>query len=361
MKALLFSLFIGCTNFILSQGTTLISNLTNPISESSGLLYLNNKLITHNDSGDTPDLYEFDPFSGNINRKVHIANAQNIDWEDLAKDENYIYIADFGNNQGNRTDLKVYRVAISDYLNTVTDTVYADSITFSYADQTDFSTTNFSTQYDAEALICFRDSLFIFTKNWNNSTTSIYALPKTIGNHSITKQDSLNTGFLVTGADYDTVQQKIALIGYGFNSATVLEISSISGKISNANLNAFALNCTESYQVEGVIYTENNCLSISAEQHSSGAASLYEYCLPTASAVNYNQRKFKVYPNPTKKWLNLELEKDEIAKIVNLEGKIVIISKKEKIDISNLDPGNYQLIILSNNGKHRKGVTFIKN
>ncbi|WP_240743145.1 hypothetical protein, partial [Ilyomonas limi] len=87
------------------------TNLNTKLNETSGLLWWNNQVWTHNDSGGEPALYAVDSSTGKIIRKVTVSNATNIDWEDLAQDDNYIYIGDFGNNaQGNRNDLKIYKV-----------------------------------------------------------------------------------------------------------------------------------------------------------------------------------------------------------------------------------------------------------
>ena len=86
-------------------------NLPNSISETSGLLFYNGKLITHNDSGDAANLYELDTIRGNITRTITISNATNSDWEDITQDDTHIYIGDFGNNSnGNRQDLKIYKI-----------------------------------------------------------------------------------------------------------------------------------------------------------------------------------------------------------------------------------------------------------
>ena len=136
-------------------------------------------------------------------RKVIISNATNYDWEDICRDSTYIYIGDFG-NVGSRTDLKIYRLSVSSYLTTLNDTVTADTIQYSYSDQTDFTPDQFNTNYDAEALISYNDSLYIFTKNWGNYWTNIYALPKTPGTYQISKVDSLYSEGLVTGATYNS-------------------------------------------------------------------------------------------------------------------------------------------------------------
>ena len=60
------------------------------LEESSGLIFYGDRLITHNDSGNLPELYELDPTTLAITRTVVVNNAENIDWEDLTQDENYI-------------------------------------------------------------------------------------------------------------------------------------------------------------------------------------------------------------------------------------------------------------------------------
>ncbi|MDX2444801.1 MAG: hypothetical protein QNK30_13465 [Bacteroidales bacterium] len=84
-----------------------IANLPAVIHETSGLIFLNKKLITHNDSGNESALFEVDTVSGAVIRKIIVKNAANIDWEDICADDSSIYIGDFGNNGGNPTDLKV--------------------------------------------------------------------------------------------------------------------------------------------------------------------------------------------------------------------------------------------------------------
>ena len=100
-----------------------------PLKEASGVIYFNNNLITHNDSSGENKLYEFDINSGLITREVTITNASNFDWEDLTQDDNNIYIGDIGNNRGNRTDLKIYKINKSDYINSTA--VTAEIIFFS--------------------------------------------------------------------------------------------------------------------------------------------------------------------------------------------------------------------------------------
>lgn len=147
-----------------AQEQSLIEKFVLPdiVKETSGLIFFNQKIITHNDSGDGPKLYEIDSLNGTISRIVTISNATHIDWEDISQDENYIYVADIGNNSGNRQNLKIYKVLKSDYLNS--NDVTAEIISYSYEDQTDFSSQFNNNNFDAEAITVYQNTLLIFTK-----------------------------------------------------------------------------------------------------------------------------------------------------------------------------------------------------
>ncbi|MBT4776353.1 MAG: hypothetical protein HON99_11600, partial [Crocinitomicaceae bacterium] len=73
-----------------AQQADLITYLNDSIKETSGLIYLDGRLITHNDSGGAATLYEVDTNSGGILRETIVANASNVDWEDICYDSNYI-------------------------------------------------------------------------------------------------------------------------------------------------------------------------------------------------------------------------------------------------------------------------------
>ena len=115
MKLKIF-LFLVILTFKITYNQAQISNfkekfeLPEKVKETSGLLFLDGKIITHNDSGNDANLYEIDSLSGTILRTISIANATNIDWEDLAENDTHLFIADIGNNNGNRQDLKIYTI-----------------------------------------------------------------------------------------------------------------------------------------------------------------------------------------------------------------------------------------------------------
>lgn len=181
------------------------------LNENSGHLFLNGNLVSHNDSGNEPILYVLDTVSLQINRRVSVSNAFNIDWEDLTQDEAYIYVGDIGNYTGTRTDLTIYKIAKDDF--NQNNEVTAETIHFSYENQQDFND-NGESNWDAEALTVYQDGLLVFTKEWITQGTTVYAIPKEPGNHIATKITSYPSNGLVTGATYDEAENGLLLIGY---------------------------------------------------------------------------------------------------------------------------------------------------
>ena len=164
-------------------------DLPEETKETSGLLFFDSKIITHNDSGNNANLFEIDSLSGNLLRTISISNATNIDWEDITEDENHIYIADIGNNNGNRIDLKIYKILKSDFKKSTS--VSAEIISFSYEDQTNFDSKPNGSNFDAESIVVYNNSILIFTKNWNDLKTNVYKTPLIKGDYEAKKASNL--------------------------------------------------------------------------------------------------------------------------------------------------------------------------
>ena len=172
------------------------------INETSGLEIWENQFLTHNDSGDGPNIY-FLNRSGELLQTKFISSAKNTDWEDLAMDASFVYIADIGNNFDTRKDLSIYKVPTKSF-----DSL--EVISFSYPEQRDFNF-KMNSVYDAEALVSIKDHLLIFTKNRAKKITELYIVPKTPGNYEAKKIGSLDLGVIVTGADYNEKINLLAL------------------------------------------------------------------------------------------------------------------------------------------------------
>jgi hypothetical protein len=185
--------------------------MSDSISETSGLLAFENLLWTHNDDSDTT-LYGLDT-KGEIKKKISLLGIKNNDWEEISQDSLYLYIGDFGNNYtGNRRDLRILRIEKKSVL---TPTPMIDSISFSYANQTDFSIQKAHTiDFDCEAFVVLQDSIYLFTKQWSTQKTSVYCLPKNPGTYIAQLKETLNVQGLITGATVLPLKKGIVLCGY---------------------------------------------------------------------------------------------------------------------------------------------------
>ena len=169
--------------------------LASDIKEISGLEQLNDQLLVAiNDGGNSPDLFVMD-MNGNIQKRVRVSNAENKDWEDLAVDENFLYVGDFGNNLNQREDLCIYKIKKSDILEK--SEVSAEKIQFNYKEQEGFPPSNKEKKYDAEGMVYWRDSLWIFTKvnttPWTGKSL-VYKIPVKAGTYTLTINRELFIG-----------------------------------------------------------------------------------------------------------------------------------------------------------------------
>jgi len=265
MKKELIIIFFLLVSLILTgqQPSQELGPMPDIVFETSGLIFYNGKLVTHNDSGGTPQLFEIDTVSLQITRTITLTNVENVDWEDIAQDDLYIYIGDFGNNVGTRQDLAIYRVAKADYDSS--DSVTAEVINFEYEDQADFTNVG-NSDWDAEALFVLNDQLIVLTKQWQTEGTIAYSLPKVPGNYMATKLDSYNTNGLVTGATYNPTTESLHIIGYNrFLQPFIFRVEGASGNaifegtVSRSNFEIGQA------QAESIAYADSNTYFFSTE------------------------------------------------------------------------------------------------
>lgn len=174
-----------------------IAALDPSITESSGITSFNDALFTHSDIRGTAQLLEI-KLDGSINSSRSYSNIPVRDWEDIATDKNFLYIGDIGNNMGNKTDLKIYKIPL-DQLEIQSPDL--EIIEFSFEDQTNFDHKDFNqTSYDVEALAAIDNSLYVFTKDWIGLKSNVYKLDNTAGMYKVSTLTTLDINGLVTGA-----------------------------------------------------------------------------------------------------------------------------------------------------------------
>lgn len=196
-----------------------VAHLDDKIQETSGLNILNGKLYTFNDSGNAPELFEINRASGEVVKTLKV-NARNTDWEALTNDGTHFYIGDFGNNDGSRRHLTIYKVPFQG------DSLRNDQvkeIKFHYPEQTDYRSTYFNTDYDAEAMVHANGKLHLFTKEWASKATVHYVIdPEMNEKQDAIKMETYKTNFMVTDAAY--WEKKLYLVGYTKKTEVFLDV-----------------------------------------------------------------------------------------------------------------------------------------
>ena len=189
------------------------------INETSGLEILNEVFITHNDSGDKSNLYFFN-LNGEIIDTIRLEEnsfweVYNNDWEDITADENYIFIADTGNNFGNRDNLNIIKVKTSDFS-------VEGKIDISYKDQQTFLPRP-KHKYDAEALFLIEDKIAILSKDRSELFTDLYLIDKESNSKQVLESKiTYNVNSLITGGDYNKDMSLLALVSYNSKGSQFL-------------------------------------------------------------------------------------------------------------------------------------------
>lgn len=379
MKYTLILLLLPYWSFTQITDTLQLQSTLQDVEETSGLIWYNDQLWTHDDSGGATALYQINPQTGATIRTVYLEGISNIDWEDLAHDNTYIYIGDFGNNiSGNRQDLKIYKILIEDIqaLDTVTiDKI--ETIPFSYPEQIDFNQNNANTSdFDCEAMFIHNGLIHLFTKEWTREYTVHYTLPTSPTTTPLLAEriNEYSVNGLITAADISPSGEAIYLLGYGdvtesasppknqtfglvFQGFSGIDFLSTSPQVVDYNGGYFI-----NGQIEGVAYKGNDEVWISAEKILFFPARLYLASLLKTSVSDIDKSsnvEIKIFPNPTNSILQVELlnvpEQVFRSEIIDTTGHILQQKrvnqheKKISFELNNFPPKQTYFVRLINN------------
>ena len=195
-----------------------IGALDSQLGNTSSLVYWENGYWTNNDHNDSC-LYQIDSTNAETVETLCFEGIQYYDMEEITQDSLYLYFGDVGNNNGSRQNLHIWRIRKESILN---QNVEIDTIWFSYEDQTDFTYSPQATDFDCEAFVVADDSIYIFTKEWVSTQTTIYAIPKTPGAHMARRCETYNVNGLITGAAYMPEYKLVVLCGYDYDKRNIL-------------------------------------------------------------------------------------------------------------------------------------------
>ena len=274
-------ILFGCSNKEVDTAeidtAEIVSKIVLPkiINETSGLEFYNNNFITHNDSGGEPSLYVFNE-DGEIIETIELNKnpdfeIENNDWEDITNDNEYLFVADTGNNFGNRDNLNIIRVSKG------TDFMVDGIIEISYSDQESFFPRP-KHKYDAEAIIVIEDKIALFSKDRENLNTDLYLVDKNQnGSQILTSEVSYNVNTLITGGDYDEDRNLLALVSYNSNGNQYLIL------FKNFELNNLENNTFKKFkipleqaQIEAVKIIDEKTFWVTSEDEGVGSPFMYK-------------------------------------------------------------------------------------
>ena len=104
---------LGAVHAVAQTSFPYVELKSSKLKESSGICSSPSSsfLWSHNDSGDDPRIFSFQP-SGRLHRILKVKNAKAVDWEDICAFESdgksYLAIGDIGDNLSKRKNLEVY-------------------------------------------------------------------------------------------------------------------------------------------------------------------------------------------------------------------------------------------------------------
>jgi hypothetical protein len=351
----------SCLYPITSFNAPLKAILADTLKEVSGLIQTaGNRWWSFNDGGNDDTFFEMNPETGTILKYIKLKQASNEDWEEITSDGNNLYIGDFGNNNGgNRQNLAIYKIPVSaignSSLQSINETEYT-YLPFKYEDQTNFDPVDEdNVVFDCEAMIFFNGKIHLFSKNWQNKTTTHYVLNEATG--TAEKRETFDVQGLITGAAITPDGKTIALLGYnksGIPNVFFWLLWDIQGDdFFGGNKRRFELGSPLVYgKSEAIAFKNNNEGYIGNEFLEIGGIVIVPQATRTFDFSDYivankdidtnPQNGFTVYPNPLTESADIQwFGTDKLVhfQVKNAIGQ-VIFQTKEKLETLNTNQWN---------------------
>ncbi len=319
----------------ISVTANLVGTLPGVLVESSALNYAGESHFwSLNDSGE-PNIYCIAE-DGSLNKKIVVSNALNRNWEDMTHDisRNYMFIGDFGNNNNDRTNLRVFRIS---YPTSLTGSeVLADQINFTYPDQTQFPSNWWN--FDVESFFHFQGKLYLFTKADGAAIgyTKMYSIPDSPGSYVATLVDSFYTNDRTTSADISPDGTSVILI----SNTRIHIFRNFTGTDFFGGQHTMLSIAGGWTQKEGVSFSTNNEIYLTDENTGTGNFLYYinlSAWIPppqiNTSIEKVNISSVSVYPVPANEFVKVMLKNVNAGNIIfslyDLTGKNIYETKIE--------------------------------
>jgi hypothetical protein len=249
-----------------SKGLHIEETITLPpmLSETSGLFCADDHVLSINDSGNAPAVFKVS-YSGKLKQTITLPIINN-DWEAVSADSDYFYVADIGNNKGQREQVAVYKVNQQNVKD-------IETLSIKYAANNVNSNIPYAHDYDAEAMVKKGNELLLFSKSWSSGITHVYRINEGENLQVLTPFAAISgLPGVVTGVDYDSGKQQYVVVGYksdpfGNFAAFIAEVSQDFTLTSIWPLEGYK-------QVEGVCVDKGGNYWFTEEKTETRAASL---------------------------------------------------------------------------------------
>lgn len=344
------------------------------LDNTSSLFYWEGDLWTCNDHGEVV-FHALDTTTGAILRSV-ATGVMPSDMEEVAQDDAYFYLGDFGNNHELlRTDLRVLRFLKSDLL---AGRIRPDTIAFVYEGY-DPSVVKGkgvpTTDFDCEAMVAGTDSLYLFSKQWGSYQTVCYTLPKQPGTYTAYGRDTLDVQGMVTGACLMPGARMLALCGYNIicQPFVWLMYGYENNRFFGGGQLRIDLDNGIGLQVESIATADGRHFFLTNEHFSrmgfdrpAQLLSLDLTDIITQLAVSdtggvglpvlEEPEQWGLQPNPTTGVVEIDREGVELVEVMDAAGRLMMSSQRgRQVDISGLPGGAYVVCVTFADGSRRCG------
>ena len=314
--------------------------VSSAITESSGIVAsrrFDDVLWTHNDGVKEPFLFAIDD-DGRLLRTFLVRQAENIDWEDIAIDEEHrLFIFDNTSRTHPQGHSRVYVVPEPDPF-TQAEVQVERVIAFDFPDG----------PQDCEAMFIWQGIIYLITKPWDGSPPRIYQVDSAFAHGTATFLAEFPQLNMVTAADISRDGKRIAIASY--TALAVVEGDGLPAELLKQEARLAPLNAG---QIEAVTWKDDEVIltneqgeifDVTLEQLAEGVAPFFRTPETTVPRVKISPTvDLPLEKWSTGRWLHAQGSADRLARVAwNEDGiHLGLISNSRLALIEQPTPGNY--------------------
>ena len=274
---ILLSVFISCSSKDATKSPLVVKTiLPKELKEISGLTAVGTDIWAITDKPKSR-VFRLDA-TGKLLQTVNISNVEATDVEAVTSDSTFIYIADVGDNIGDRVERKIIKVKADGIPAGEEVQVTGETIEFTFPNE-EVVENKQQNNFDCESVLSFKDSLYLFTKDREDKETKLYVIPKIPGKYVARYISRFDSDGLITDAALNRQHNELALIGYhkGHLYPFILLFTKFRGTdfFSGDHQRIELAKKKWDWQLEGITYSNKNIVYFSCEGTKEVPATFY--------------------------------------------------------------------------------------